>query len=407
MSYEEQLSPEQWKVVAGGPTNAGMVVTLASISGPIGLAQEMKAVYDVVVTGVINSPSELMREIGAFVAKQKDGPQAPQAPQGKSEGQGAEGEAKPDTREEAQALLLKQITLAVGVVQQAAPADLDAYKAWLVECAEKTSQAAKEGSFLGMGGKQVTEQEQAAIASVKAALEAPPPAPEPAPEPAPAAPLPPPPPAPPALTPAARRPGARLRATLPGRLAHPGLAGHARHPGGPAHHACDLSRPSLSAGPGVATQPHLHRPRVPVGPGEVGHGAQRRRPGLPRRLRRRRPACLVQRPLPGCGRAHHPFPEQARHPAQQARPGLRHQLRPFREHHVPGINSGMIGRLQAVNQRPPGQGHPAGVRQHVGMRPQAPHRHRQVERHLVPFLPRAAAARRTSPVAPRSPPAPR
>jgi hypothetical protein len=178
MGYEEQLSPEQWKVVAGGPINAGMVVTLASISGPIGLAQEMKAVYDVAVTGVINSPSPLLREIGAFVAKQKD---AHQAPQGPSEGQGAAGESKPDTREDAQAQLLDQLTRAVAVVQQAAPADVDTYKAWLVECAEKTSQAAKEGSFLGIGGKQVTEQEQAAIALVKSALDAPPPAPEPAP----------------------------------------------------------------------------------------------------------------------------------------------------------------------------------------------------------------------------------
>jgi hypothetical protein len=178
MSYEEQLSPEQWKVVAGGPINAGMVVTLASISGPIGLAQEMKAVYDVVVTGVINSPSELLREIGAFVAKQKD---APQTPQGKAEGQAGGGQPKPDSREEAQAQLLEQVSRAVAVVQQVAPADLDAYKAWLAECAEKTSQAAKEGGFLGMGGKRVTEEEQAAIARVKSALEAPPPAPEPAP----------------------------------------------------------------------------------------------------------------------------------------------------------------------------------------------------------------------------------
>ena len=192
----------------------------------------MKAVYDVVVTGVINSPSELMREIGAFVAKQKDGPKVPQG----NSGQAAEGKAKPDTREEAQALLLKQITLAVGVVQQAAPADLDAYKAWLVECAEKTSQAAKEGSFLGMGGKQVTEQEQAAIASVKAALEAPPPAPEPAPEPGPRVPLPPPLPAPPALTPAARRPGARMRARrrVPRDASpHPGTPGTPGTPGAP------------------------------------------------------------------------------------------------------------------------------------------------------------------------------
>ena len=39
MRYEEQLSPEEWKVVAGGPTNAGMFVALTTIRGPIGLAK--------------------------------------------------------------------------------------------------------------------------------------------------------------------------------------------------------------------------------------------------------------------------------------------------------------------------------------------------------------------------------
>ena len=312
MSYEEQLSPEQWKVVAGGPTNAGMVVTLASINGPIGLAQEMKAVYDVVVTGVISSPSPLLREIGAFVAKQKDAPdpQTPQTTQGTSEGQSAAAEAKPDTREDAQAQLLDQLTRAVAVVQQAAPAELDAYKAWLVQCAEKTSQAAKEGSFLGIGGKQVTEQEQAAIARVKSALDAPPPAPEPAPAAADTAGAPT--DTPPPVTPQASAPGPDASGT-----SAPDTAGGT--PRTAAHNARGLSQRSLLAGAGVVAQPHLHRPRFPVGPGEVRHRAQRHGPGLPLAPPRAPPLPPGTGPPPRRGRAQHPLPPQAGHPAQQAR----------------------------------------------------------------------------------------
>jgi hypothetical protein len=57
-------------------------------------------------------------------------------------------------------------------VSQKVPADAAAYKEWLVGCAEKTAQAAKEGGFLGMGGTHVTARESAAIDRLRAALDA-------------------------------------------------------------------------------------------------------------------------------------------------------------------------------------------------------------------------------------------
>ena len=50
------------------------------------------------------------------------------------------------------------------------PAQLAAYEAMIQDVAQKAAEAAKEGGFLGMGKKTVSEEEQAALNEVKAAL---------------------------------------------------------------------------------------------------------------------------------------------------------------------------------------------------------------------------------------------
>ena len=49
--------------------------------------------------------------------------------------------------------------------------DLDAYRSFLVDLADRTANAAKEGSFLGFGGERVSEGERAVIARLSQALE--------------------------------------------------------------------------------------------------------------------------------------------------------------------------------------------------------------------------------------------
>jgi hypothetical protein len=167
MAVEERFTPEEWQEVVAGPVDAGMMIAFTQPQGPAGLAHEMKAIYDATVTGVINSPSELVREVGAVLARQKGAGGEPD--QIKASAQRAKEHSKSDP----QAFFLGQVTRAATLVSQKAPADASAYKQWLVECAERTAQAAKEGGFFGIGGTQVTPRETAAIESLRSALDAP------------------------------------------------------------------------------------------------------------------------------------------------------------------------------------------------------------------------------------------
>jgi hypothetical protein len=181
VALREQFTPEEWQQVTAGPVNAGMLVAVAQMQGPIGLAQEMKAIYDVTVTGVINSPSELLREIGAYLAQQQGKPEQSEADKARSQ------QAMDQAKNDPQAFFLGEISKAVALVAAKVPGDVETYKSWLLECAQKTAQAAKEGGFFGFGGVQVTPQETATIERLSAALAAPVAAPATAPAEVPAA----------------------------------------------------------------------------------------------------------------------------------------------------------------------------------------------------------------------------
>jgi hypothetical protein len=166
MTVQEQFTPEEWQDVVAGPVDVGMMVTFAQPQGPSGLAHEMKAIYEATVTGVINSPSELIREVGAVLARPKG--EGGEADQMKASAQRAKEHSKSDP----QSFYLGEITRAATLVSQKAPEDASAYKEWLLGCAEKTAQAAKEGGFFGMGGTHVTDRETAAIERLRSALDA-------------------------------------------------------------------------------------------------------------------------------------------------------------------------------------------------------------------------------------------
>jgi hypothetical protein len=166
MAVQEQFTPEEWQEVVAGPVDAGMLIAFAHPQGPIGLTHEMKAIYDATVTGVISSSSELIREVGAVLAKKKgEGGEADQM-------KASADRAKAHSKNDPQAFFLEEITRAAALVSQKVPADATAYKQWLVECAEKTAQAAKEGGHFGFGGTLVTPRETAAIARLTSALDA-------------------------------------------------------------------------------------------------------------------------------------------------------------------------------------------------------------------------------------------
>jgi hypothetical protein len=54
--------------------------------------------------------------------------------------------------------------------QKASQEEIDAYRNFVMDVAEAAAKAHKEGGFIGIGGKEVSEKEQAALNEIQAAL---------------------------------------------------------------------------------------------------------------------------------------------------------------------------------------------------------------------------------------------
>ena len=54
--------------------------------------------------------------------------------------------------------------------EKASPEDVDAYKSFVLATAQAAAEAHKEGGFVGIGGKQISQQEQAALDEIRAVL---------------------------------------------------------------------------------------------------------------------------------------------------------------------------------------------------------------------------------------------
>jgi hypothetical protein len=143
---------------------AGLAVVAASPSGPLGVLREMFAVGKLVAeTRDQPGASELLRTLVSELS-------APDA-RGQVDAAEVRGLASEQLRSHA---LEACRTLAALIDRKATPAEAGELKQWLAGIARRTGQAAKEGSFLGLGGVQVSESEAAAIRDVARALGIPP-----------------------------------------------------------------------------------------------------------------------------------------------------------------------------------------------------------------------------------------
>ena len=64
----------------------------------------------------------------------------------------------------------ERLRAALGIVQAKAPGDLDAYKGFAMAVVQTTAEAHREGGFVGIGGAEVSEREQAALDEIGALL---------------------------------------------------------------------------------------------------------------------------------------------------------------------------------------------------------------------------------------------
>jgi hypothetical protein len=154
MTLKADFNAEEWSTVVDGPLYAGMRVISADRGGTLRESLAMGRVYQEarehhgeseLLDELVKSPPSIdpdrLREAGGNIA----------------------------------ALASQQLRDGIGILEaKATAAEVDAYKKFVMTVAQAAASAHKEGGFLGIGGKQITDAENQALDEISTALGAPP-----------------------------------------------------------------------------------------------------------------------------------------------------------------------------------------------------------------------------------------
>ena len=154
MTRKADFNAEEWSTVVEGPLYAGMRVISADRGGTLRESLALGRVYQEARGG--HGESELLDELV------KSPPSI-----------------DPDRVREAggniAAVASERLREAMGIVEaKTTPEETDAYKRFVMTVAQAAASAHKEGGFLGIGGKQVSDAENQALDEISTALGPPP-----------------------------------------------------------------------------------------------------------------------------------------------------------------------------------------------------------------------------------------
>ncbi len=156
MSIKNDYSAENWKVITGAPVAAGLYITLADASGPVGIAKEAMAVGKAITESASGNAPEIVKALAESVRTAGGRPELPDIP-------------KTD-RAQMKVALIGYLQKAIDAVAVKPPCEADAFRQWLLVVATRVAHASKEGTFLGIGGTEVSTDEQEALNQLAGAL---------------------------------------------------------------------------------------------------------------------------------------------------------------------------------------------------------------------------------------------
>jgi hypothetical protein len=152
VTSKADFNAEEWTTVVEAPVLAGLRVVAAHRGGNIRESIAVAKVY-----GAARQAQGDSEFLDALVSS----PPAVDAQQVRERGRDIASVSSERLRE---ALRLLR--------DKVAPEELDEYKRFVVEVAEAAAKAHKEGGFIGIGGKPVSPEEQAALDEIQAILDA-------------------------------------------------------------------------------------------------------------------------------------------------------------------------------------------------------------------------------------------
>lgn len=149
MTEKADFDAETWEKISGAPAIAAMYVITAQKGGTIRESMAVGKVYAEAKEKSTGSP--LVDEIVASLTSVSPN----------------EFANKQEFRDEA----VSHVEAAAGMLAvQAEPADVEAYRDFILELIQRVADADKSGGFLGIGGERETSSETAAIEEIRSAL---------------------------------------------------------------------------------------------------------------------------------------------------------------------------------------------------------------------------------------------
>jgi len=157
MTDKSAFTDEEWATLRRSPLVAGMAITIADPGGPIEVLKETTAVMRLVT----EAAAERDELAGAVAQDVREQAQQRHNPVGDFKPRGATGVKE----------ILDEIARAGQIASEKAdPAEAQAFREWLLECAQRAADAAKEGGFMGFKAVQVSEGEEKMLAELRKAL---------------------------------------------------------------------------------------------------------------------------------------------------------------------------------------------------------------------------------------------
>ena len=162
MANKQNFSPDEWTKVLESVILASLAITASEPSGVWGTLMETFAGGSALAASKVDPGSnELVKAVISDF----------ETTQGRFSVQEALrkglGGAKPAEVVQRSLANLREVS---AILDAKAPDDAAAFKAWLRSISQRVAEASKEGSFLGVGGVQVSDAEKATLADISNAL---------------------------------------------------------------------------------------------------------------------------------------------------------------------------------------------------------------------------------------------
>ncbi len=155
MTTKASFNADEWAVVTTAPALTGLYV---AASEPGGQLRESVALSRAYAEARAAGPDPLLEEVLTTAPSLTP-------------------EQRPSSPDEVRTLALGQLRRAVRILDRVATdPELVAYKRFVYALAEQVASAHREGGFLGIGGKPISEKEQAALDAIAAIFDEPIPA---------------------------------------------------------------------------------------------------------------------------------------------------------------------------------------------------------------------------------------